>query len=140
MRLNKRARLRKTTDYESARKNAEKAHTGAFVLYLTRTPQESAGAFSRFGVVASRRVGGAVERNRIKRRFREIFRTNQGALPFCDIVVHAKKASLDTPYSELEEMFLSGCRKLEARLQKRAAKPETKTPPAAEEEKKAGSE
>ena len=122
MRLKKCARLRKTTDYEFVRRNAERAHTGAFVLYLTRAPQESAGAFSRFGVVASKRVGGAVERNKIKRRWREIYRTNQEVLPHCDIVLHAKRASLNTPYSELENMFLLCCQKLAVRLEKREAR------------------
>ena len=37
--------------------------------------------YARLGLVVSRRLGGAVVRNRIKRRLREAFRTSQHDLP-----------------------------------------------------------
>jgi ribonuclease P protein component len=37
--------------------------------------------YARLGLVVSRRLGGAVVRNRIKRRLREAFRTNRHDLP-----------------------------------------------------------
>jgi ribonuclease P protein component len=41
----------------------------------------------RLGVSAPKRVGGAVQRNRLKRRVREAFRLSQHDLPAMDIVV-----------------------------------------------------
>jgi ribonuclease P protein component len=44
----------------------------AFVIHCLAVPGEE----RLLGVVCGRRVGGAVTRNRVKRRFREIFRTH----------------------------------------------------------------
>ena len=47
---------------------------------------------SRMAVVASRKVGNAVHRNKIRRRVRELFRRNKGLIKFSlDILLIAKK-------------------------------------------------
>jgi ribonuclease P protein component len=53
------------------------------VIFYYRNPEESEGP--RFGVVASRRVGAAVERNRAKRLLREAARSLSGKLNHPDI-------------------------------------------------------
>ena len=61
--------------------------------YLTVVAAPSTGDATRLGIVASRKVGGAVVRNRAKRLIREVFRTAFGpAVPF-DLVVIAKSAA-----------------------------------------------
>ncbi len=49
---------------------------------------------ARLGITASRKVGGAVERNRVKRRVREWFRRSQAALvPELELVVIARRGA-----------------------------------------------
>jgi ribonuclease P protein component len=49
----------------------------------------------RLGITASRRVGGAVQRNLVKRRIREWFRQSKGTLPAdLDLVVIARRGAV----------------------------------------------
>jgi ribonuclease P protein component len=66
---------------------------------------------SRFGFAVSSRVGGAVHRNTIKRRLREIVRrlpTNGS----WDVVISARPAARDASYSQLERSMLGIASKL----------------------------
>ena len=55
---------------------------------------------NRLGIVATRRLGGAVCRNRAKRLTREVFRHNKGPGGL-DIVILLRPGFHDVPYSEL---------------------------------------
>ncbi len=69
---------------------------------------------SRLGLTTGVKLGHAVQRNRVRRRLREIYRTNEGRfLPGWDIVVVARVKSVYAPYGELEHSFLKLARKLE---------------------------
>jgi ribonuclease P protein component len=71
--------------------------TGAFVLLVRPSEQGERG---RLGITASRKVGGAVIRNRVKRRIREWFRRAGSAqLAGYDVVVIARTgaATLEFP-------------------------------------------
>jgi ribonuclease P protein component len=51
----------------------------------------------RFAVLVSSKMGGAVARNRTKRSFREIFRTNKATTPpFLDIVIQPRNLHQDS--------------------------------------------
>lgn len=73
----------------------------------------------RLGVVASRRLGGAVLRNRAKRRVREMFRLGQPNQPqttaHFDIVVIPRREVTNRVFSELQTEFDAALRKLRAR-------------------------
>ena len=72
----------------------------------------------RLGIVASRKVGGAVVRNRAKRRLREIFRHGQpdraiesGRRPF-DVVVIVRRELADAPFAAVSADVEHALRKL----------------------------
>ena len=58
----------------------------------------------RLGIAATKKLGGAVERNRAKRLIREVFRRNKLA-PGFDIVVIPKRELLDASLTALETEF-----------------------------------
>jgi ribonuclease P protein component len=62
----------------------------------------------RLGITVTRKIGGAVGRNRCKRRIRELFR-RQGRQTLgnigCDIVINAKSPLITADYQQLEEAF-----------------------------------
>ena len=58
----------------------------------------------RFGISTGRRLGGAVMRNRVRRRIREILRgTHVASGHGCDILVVARPAAADASFNELRE-------------------------------------
>lgn len=60
---------------------------------------------ARLGITASRKVGKAVLRHRIKRRIREIFRRfeDRRSLPNMDIVVHLRPGTGSTDFQTLQQ-------------------------------------
>ena len=69
---------------------------------------------NRLGITASVKLGNAVRRNRARRRLREVYRLNSGALrQGYDIVLVARGRTGDMPWKELNRLFLRLCRKVE---------------------------
>ena len=67
---------------------------------------------ARVGFVTSRRVGGAVVRNRIRRRLREIARAARpNLLPGLWMVVIAKRPAADAAFGELRDEWTQLARK-----------------------------
>ncbi len=61
----------------------------------------------RVGVVASRRVGGAIERNHAKRRLRDVFRRNRPAVAVAaDVVLIARPTISQASYREIEKTYV----------------------------------
>lgn len=76
---------------------------GYLVLYARRNRTGS----NRVGITASKKLGHAVVRNRVRRRLREIYRLNEDKfLPGYDIVVVARSRAVDAPFAALEKGYL----------------------------------
>lgn len=65
------------------------------ILFCVPRPE----APSRFGLAVSRKVGGAVVRNRVKRRMREICRRELPA--GADFVFTLRREAADAPFEDL---------------------------------------
>jgi ribonuclease P protein component len=62
-----------------------------------------ASPMSRFGISVKKTLGGAVVRNRIRRRIREILRRNRTEIPSgWDIVIHPRRSVAQAPFAPLE--------------------------------------
>jgi ribonuclease P protein component len=96
-RFSRRDRLRSRRDFERLTREGERRSVGALIVFVGRGPRrgrDDAGPRPRLGVTASRKVGGAVVRNRVKRRIREAFRAQRALLPQgSDVVVIARPAA-----------------------------------------------
>ncbi|MBQ4426960.1 MAG: ribonuclease P protein component [Oscillospiraceae bacterium] len=81
-----------------------KSAGGAYMLVYAR---KRAVPRSRLGLTVSTKIGKAVRRNRIKRRFREIYRLNEARLcPGYDIVIVARSKADGADYHRMEAEFL----------------------------------
>jgi ribonuclease P protein component len=69
-------------------------------IHYQRTRRE----LSRVGLVVTRRIGNAVQRNRVKRLLREVYRQNKGRLPGSTDVVLVPQGGVRT-YREYLEAF-----------------------------------
>ncbi|MBO9518404.1 MAG: ribonuclease P protein component [Porphyrobacter sp.] len=92
--------IRKRADFVAANRGLRVARPG-FVL-LTR-PNDGQG--TRFGITVTKKIGNAVVRNRMKRRFRELLRDalpGEG-LPDHDHVLIGREGGIERDFSKLRE-------------------------------------
>lgn len=95
----KAARLNRAAEFQKLKAEGKTFHGKFMVLSLLK--QQSEG-LSRIGFITSRRVGGAVARNRVRRRLREIVRPDRAALPVgCWLALIARSRAADAAFSEL---------------------------------------
>lgn len=95
--MKKAARLKGKKEFDTVFTEG-RAWANNFVVL--RALPASAGA-NRYGIVAGRRLGGAVVRNKAKRRLRAIV-SKVAVRKGWDIVLVARKAAVDTDYHTLE--------------------------------------
>lgn len=93
--------LKRRPEFLRIAAKGKKSVTPGLVLQACRHARS--GASVRFGLTASRRVGGAVQRNRARRRLREAARAvlPVHAAPGHDYVLIARAATVRRPYALL---------------------------------------
>jgi len=98
--MEKRFRLRKNSDFQRVyRKGHSWAHP-LLVLYALRNGL----GYSRFGFSASKRVGGAVVRNRARRLMREAIRLRQAMIADgLDVVIVARRPMGEVDFHQVDQ-------------------------------------
>ena len=108
------ARLRSREEFTAVQQHGRRVATRT--LTLLAIPNTL--GHDRLGIVASRRMGGAVARNRAKRRIREIFRQRDGnaravdGRRALDLVVIARRESATAPFAEIEKELVTAIGRL----------------------------
>jgi ribonuclease P protein component len=108
-RLRKRAVFRKV--YEEGRFVANSMMT----FHFMPNPEQS----RRIGFSAGKRLGGAVVRNRCKRRLRECYRLHQYEMPAgVDMIIVARRSLVNAKWSKIVEAFLDALRRSRILIEK----------------------
>jgi ribonuclease P protein component len=92
-------RLKRRTDFRAAA-SGMRAQSSAFVLQARRRIDEGS---ARVGFTVSRQVGNAVERNRVRRRLRELARlaAPEGLHAGHDYVLIGRRTALEVPFGQM---------------------------------------
>ena len=103
-------RLKQRADFLAAAKG-RRISAGAFVL---QARERSDAARPRFGFTVSKKVGTAVERNRVRRRLREIVRRHAALLAQDghDYVLIGRRTALQMPFERMVAEFTGALRRL----------------------------
>ena len=101
--------LKKNSDFRRLYARGKSAANPYLVLYCRPNRMDRC----RYGYTVSTKLGGAVVRNRVRRRLREIVRLNAPLMrPGYDVVVVARSRAVGCEYRRLEAAYLTACRKL----------------------------
>lgn len=107
-RLGRKRRLTRTSHFQQAYAQGRRWIGPCMVLWL----REGEGASLRLGVVAGRKVGGAVQRARAKRLLREAYRLNRHRFSgLCDVVLIARRSILEAKWPEIVAELLELARR-----------------------------
>jgi ribonuclease P protein component len=107
-------RLRKRAEFSRVQQQGRRV-AGRFVTLLILAND---GTVPRLGLIASRKLGPAVARNRAKRRLRELFRRHRDALgpeASLDIVAIPRRELSAAPFPDVEADFLNTLRRCRRR-------------------------
>jgi ribonuclease P protein component len=95
-------RLLKHSDFQRVYQSGRRQFTGNMTVFYLRRDSAETAPVPRVGFTVGKVLGGAVDRNRIKRRMREAVRLSW---PACegpvDVVLNPRKSVLTLPFAKL---------------------------------------
>ncbi len=98
--MKRNCRLRRNSDFQWVRRNGKSYATPLMVLVFLPNELD----YSRFGFVVSKRLGKAVQRNKIKRRMREATRVRLSRIkPGFDLIFIARPPITQVEYPGIEQ-------------------------------------
>jgi ribonuclease P protein component len=111
-------KLRRRADFLRCYRQGRRRQGALAILYSAPNPM----GHPRLGITASRKVGKAVVRQRLKRWVREVYRRGpeRRALPALDLVVHLKPEAGRAAFAALRSDLIRLLRGLGARGEERA--------------------
>jgi ribonuclease P protein component len=110
-------RLRKHADYQLVYKAGRKQFSKQIAYFYALRPADrrSDTPGARIGLTVPKTLGGAVDRNRIKRRMREAVRA---ALPLLtapvDVILHPRRSVIDLDFQQLKREVANIFRSVQA--------------------------
>jgi ribonuclease P protein component len=120
MRFPSRRRLRAGRDFDATFKRGVRLEGRLFLLVAAPNGR----SYDRIGLAVSRRVGGAVKRNRVRRLLRESFRRLEGPRgPGVDLVVVARAALVGRGQAVVDREFRERVRRVERTARMAGAAP-----------------
>ncbi len=104
--MQRRLRLRNSRDFQRLRGEGKTWTHPLLVLSVAPNSLDH----NRYGIITTRKIGGAVARNRVKRRFRAAAHTLHPRIASgYDVIVIARPRALDCPFADLvralEDLF-----------------------------------
>jgi ribonuclease P protein component len=107
-----RLRIKQRREFLQVQQGGRKHHVRHFIVFVSprRNPSaagaEGAALPTRLGITVTRKIGNAVERNRIKRLVREVFRLHRARLPEgLDLVWVAKQQAAQACFADVLDDF-----------------------------------
>src|SRR5580698_7927789 len=98
-------RLHRRSDFTQVIQRGRRYSASGLILWVGRTPEGT--TLPRLGLAIPKAYGNAVQRNRLKRVLREVFRLNKVSLPAgADLVFSARRTALDISYRTVEPIVL----------------------------------
>ena len=108
--MNKTLSLKENHLFRALYHRGKSAAGKTMVVYVMKRRNQ---AVNRLGITVSVKLGCAVERNRARRRIREVYRLNETRFKSgLDIVIVARKAAVDGPFDLLQKDLIRLCDQL----------------------------
>jgi ribonuclease P protein component len=95
-------RILRSADFRVVYDNGIRLSHPLFAAFCLARASASEGMGARLGLTVPRALGGAVVRNRIKRRLREAFRLHHAEFGAWDIVLNPRRAAMAAPIPQNE--------------------------------------